>query len=420
MCMCVEADLAPVPDHHRGPAHPGPPLALRGLRPAPRGPRCAGEHPPHPPPPRALPGPGGVPPRAVLGPQVLPFEYLPFGGGHRRCIGAAFAQYEMKVVLAYALAATARAAGRRGAPRGAPQPHLGSRGRGVGAHDRGPPTWAGARIALMSGRERQTSTYPGQALEIVYDRTLCVHVGECGRSKVGLFDAKKDPWCTPDAVALDVAVDVVQRCPPGRSPTPARTAAPRRPPRREHRATSPRTAPTTSPASSRSTARTGAARPLRAALCRCGASKNKPFCAGPTSRRASRTPVRSANAGMARRRGRQVHGQARPERTAARVRAPAIRAATGRVAFKGTKAALCRCGSPRTSLSATAPTARWVSRRSRGLGAPGNLQGDQHLVHDLLRHQVIARGVEVPGPAQREQGQRVRGGPAPCAAGRAP
>jgi cytochrome P450 family 110 len=29
-----------------------------------------------------------------------PFEFMPFGGGARRCLGAAFAVYEMKLVLA--------------------------------------------------------------------------------------------------------------------------------------------------------------------------------------------------------------------------------------------------------------------------------------------------------------------------------
>ncbi len=36
--------------------------------------------------------------------QFSPYEYLPFRGGNRRCIGLAFAQYEMKIVLATVLA----------------------------------------------------------------------------------------------------------------------------------------------------------------------------------------------------------------------------------------------------------------------------------------------------------------------------
>ncbi|MRG95478.1 cytochrome P450 [Polyangium spumosum] len=44
-------------------------------------------------------------PERFLERKFTPFEYLPFGGGARRCLGAAFALYEMKIVLGTLLSA---------------------------------------------------------------------------------------------------------------------------------------------------------------------------------------------------------------------------------------------------------------------------------------------------------------------------
>lgn len=46
------------------------------------------------------PEPDKFKPERFLQKQFSPYEYLPFGGGQCRCIGASFAQYEMKIVLA--------------------------------------------------------------------------------------------------------------------------------------------------------------------------------------------------------------------------------------------------------------------------------------------------------------------------------
>lgn len=55
--------------------------------------------------PAVYPEPERFRPERFLERRFSPFEYLPFGGGARRCIGAAFALYEMKVVLGTLLSA---------------------------------------------------------------------------------------------------------------------------------------------------------------------------------------------------------------------------------------------------------------------------------------------------------------------------
>jgi cytochrome P450 len=42
-------------------------------------------------------------PDRFIGKRPSPYEFFPFGGGTRRCVGAAFALYEMKIVLAHIL-----------------------------------------------------------------------------------------------------------------------------------------------------------------------------------------------------------------------------------------------------------------------------------------------------------------------------
>lgn len=49
--------------------------------------------------PKTFPEPELFRPERFLERSYSPFEYMPFGGGHRRCIGAAFASYEMAIVL---------------------------------------------------------------------------------------------------------------------------------------------------------------------------------------------------------------------------------------------------------------------------------------------------------------------------------
>ncbi len=46
------------------------------------------------------PKPGSYHPERFIGRTYNPFEFIPFGGGHRRCLGAGLSDYEIRIALA--------------------------------------------------------------------------------------------------------------------------------------------------------------------------------------------------------------------------------------------------------------------------------------------------------------------------------
>ncbi len=122
--------------------------------------------------------------------------------------------------------------------------------------------------------------FPGQDADVVWDERLCIHIGECGRAKGDLFIGGRKPWCQPDLTTVAGVVDVVERCPSGALvyETKDGKTVERPAPRNTIHATY------HGPLFARGDlAIQGAPADMpgvrfRAALCRCGQSKNKPFC----------------------------------------------------------------------------------------------------------------------------------------------
>jgi uncharacterized Fe-S cluster protein YjdI/CDGSH-type Zn-finger protein len=130
--------------------------------------------------------------------------------------------------------------------------------------------------------EKKIVDYPGAAADVHWDGRLCIHISECGRAKNDLFVAGRQPWCQPDLVSPAEVADVVSRCPSGALTYDRKDGGP------EESAESANvvTVMYNGPLYVRGDLEVdGAASDMsgvryRAALCRCGQSKNKPFCDG--------------------------------------------------------------------------------------------------------------------------------------------
>jgi CDGSH-type Zn-finger protein/uncharacterized Fe-S cluster protein YjdI len=189
------------------------------------------------------------------------------------------------------------------------------------------------------------NTYEGEKIRVVYDAKLCIHAAECGRSAGSMFEGGRDPWCEPDAVTVERSVDIVQRCPTGALTYERKDGGPTEVAPEHNIVFISPDGPLYIRGDLELTSAEGQGVSTRVALCRCGASKNKPFCdnAHRSAKFKDAGPVGDCGDGLEARGGTLVIKPAKngPLLLNGNV---TLRAGTGRDAWEGTKCALCRCG----------------------------------------------------------------------------
>jgi CDGSH-type Zn-finger protein/uncharacterized Fe-S cluster protein YjdI len=122
--------------------------------------------------------------------------------------------------------------------------------------------------------------YSGERADVSWHGQLCIHVGECGRAKGELFTGGRKPWCDPDLASDDEVHEVVLRCPTGALSVNYADGS------REEQADEENTVQVAynGPLFIRGdldiegAPEQVAGLKFRAALCRCGKSKIKPYC----------------------------------------------------------------------------------------------------------------------------------------------
>ena len=139
--------------------------------------------------------------------------------------------------------------------------------------------FSGARLS-QSAPERVDYRAPGITIHDV--RSVCAHAGHCTDGLASVFKYGEEPWIDPAGAALQAIVETVRRCPSGAlSCTPdgeqlaQEAVAPSM--------TVTKNGPYAVAGAVELVDRVTGQQPVvatRFTLCRCGASKNKPFCDG--------------------------------------------------------------------------------------------------------------------------------------------
>ncbi len=194
--------------------------------------------------------------------------------------------------------------------------------------------------------KKQIFDYQGREIDVHFDSRLCIHMGECGYSEGDLFEGGREPWCIPDKATKAEVRAIVERCPSGALTYTDKSGDAEAPPS-ENRITVAYNGPlfATGDLAIEGVPDDMPGARFRAALCRCGASKNKPFCDN------SHIEAGFQDFGAVGATGPGVEATGGPLTISPRPNGPllvtgnlTLRAASGRAAWQGTRVALCRCG----------------------------------------------------------------------------
>ena len=140
----------------------------------------------------------------------------------------------------------------------------------------------GFSSAKLEGRvEDKRDNYQGKKITIHDNRGICAHAGYCTDGLSSVFRLGEEPWIHPDAARADQVIATIQKCPSGALSYSVDDA--------EHRDRGGEpnifVAPNGPYAVSgrldiADTTRAEGASKEHFTLCRCGGSRNKPFCDG--------------------------------------------------------------------------------------------------------------------------------------------
>ena len=115
-------------------------------------------------------------------------------------------------------------------------------------------------------------TYSGMDIEVSFDMSRCIHARNCFLKLPEVFDPARRPWVEPDAAPAEEIAAMIRTCPSG-ALTFKRTDADEKPPKINRVSVL-----ENGPLAAHGELDIGGEPQTRATLCRCGQTKNPPYC----------------------------------------------------------------------------------------------------------------------------------------------